>query len=196
MKILNQVLEANREFIKERQAKELLKPTPEVSKIPSKELAIFTCMDTRLVDFLEGAMGVKRGEAKMLKNAGNTLAHPFGGMIRSLMIGIYELGVNEVMVIGHRDCGMAGASAEGMIEKMLARGVSPDAIKLIEKSLHQWVDTFHHPIENVGDVVMQIRENPLIPNDVPVHGLIFDPNSGELELIVNGYDHVKPVVSE
>lgn len=188
MKILDQVLEANQEFLKEWQTKKAQLEVPTVSKIPSKELAIFTCMDTRLVDFLEGAMGVKRGEAKVLKNAGNTLTHPFGVIIRSMAMAIYYLGVKEIMVIGHRDCGMAGATAEGMMEKMLERGVSPEAIKLVESSLKNWVDTFHHPIENVAEVVKQIRENPFIPKDVPVHGLIFDPNEGRLDLIVNGYE--------
>jgi carbonic anhydrase len=191
MTILEQVLEANQQFVeewKDRQLKDAVKP---VSKIPSRELAIFTCMDTRLVDFLEGAMGVTRGEAKMIKTAGNTIASPFGVVIRSLVIGIYELGVNEVMVIGHHDCGMAATTAKGLKEKMIARGVEPDALKVVDEDLVRWTDSFHNPIENVGDVVKQIRENPFIPNDVPVHGLIFNPNSGELELIVNGYDHLQ-----
>jgi carbonic anhydrase len=190
--ILDQVLAANKEFVKRWQKKKADLNVPKVSKIPSKELAIFTCMDTRLVDFLEGAMGISRGEAKVIKNAGNTVTHPFGVVIRSLVMAIFALGVKEIIVIGHLDCGMATATAEDLKEKMIARGVSPDAVKLIEGALSNWVDTFHHPIENVADVVKTIRENPLIPKDVPVHGLIFDPDDGHLELIVNGYENLAP----
>ncbi|ARU59856.1 carbonic anhydrase [Tumebacillus avium] len=185
--ILAQVLEANEGFVSEWQKLQEQGRKP-VSKIPSKELAIFTCMDTRLVDFLEGAMGIQRGEAKVLKNAGNTLASPFGVVIRSLVMAIYALGVKEIIVIGHLDCGMASATADDIKAKMLARGISPDAIKLVEGAMSQWVDTFHHPIENVAEVVKSIRENPLIPKDVPVHGLIFDPENGKLDLITNGYE--------
>jgi carbonic anhydrase len=188
MRILDQVMATNREFVKEWATRKEAKQVPTVSKIPAKELAIFTCMDTRLVEFLESAMGVSRGDAKVIKNAGNTLASPFGVIIRSLVMAIYYLGVNEIMVIGHLDCGMAHASAEGLKERMLARGVSPDAIKVVEQAMINWVDTFHHPIENVADVVKQIRENPFIPKDVPVHGLIFDPVDGHLDIIVNGYE--------
>ncbi len=188
--ILEQVLEANTGFVDEWKKRKELQNVPAVSKIPSKELAIFTCMDTRLVDFLEGAMGIQRGEAKVIKNAGNTLTHPFGVVIRSLVMAIYALGVKELIVIGHLDCGMSTATADDLKEKMIARGISPEAIKLVEGALSQWVDTFHHPIENVAEVVKTIRENPLIPKDVPVHGLIFDPDDGRLDLIVNGYENL------
>ena len=34
----------------------------------------------------------------------------------------------------------------------------------------------------------ELRMNPLIPKDVPIHGLIFHPRTAvEIEVIVNGY---------
>ncbi|MBP2641372.1 MAG: Carbonate dehydratase [Firmicutes bacterium] len=186
MNILDQVLAANHHFV-EHLPDEYIHYCPETSKLPTRQLAIFTCMDTRLVDFLEPAMGIKRGEAKMIKNAGNSVTGPFESTIRSLIVGIYELGVKEVMVIGHLDCGIAHTSAEGLIQKMLERGISPDAIKMVEAELKNWIDHFHHPVDNIEEVVIKIRSNPLIPKDVPVHGLLFNPQSGQLEVIVDGY---------
>ena len=43
------------------------------SKLPKKHLAIVTCMDTRLVNYLEPALGIKRGDAKIIKTVGNCL---------------------------------------------------------------------------------------------------------------------------
>ncbi len=186
MTILEQVLTANRRFVGHL-PDEYLQSSSENSKLPSRQLAIFTCMDTRLVDFLEPAMGIKRGEVKMIKNAGNSVTGPFEATIRSLIVGIFELDVKEVMVIGHLDCGVAHSTAEGLIQKMLERGISPDAIKMIEAELRSWIDHFHHPIDNIEEVVLKIRTNPLIPKDVPVHGLIFDPQTGQLEVVVDGY---------
>ena len=94
---LETIIEANRSFVRPN-------AFPPLPKSPAKQLAIFTCMDTRLVDFLEPAMGLKRGEAKVIKNAGNTIIDPMGGaVIRSLVAGIFMLGVEEIFVIGHRD---------------------------------------------------------------------------------------------
>ena len=103
-----------------------------VSKYPARQLAIYTCMDTRLVDFLEPAMGIARGEAKVIKAAGNMITGPFDEVIRSLMVAVYELGVNEIMVVGHKDCGMQHSTSESLKKRMLERGIKPEAITEIE----------------------------------------------------------------
>jgi len=163
---------------------------PPLPKSPKKQIAIFTCMDTRLVDFLEPAMGLRRGEAKVIKNAGNTIVDPMSGaVIRSLVAGVFMLGVEEIFVIGHRDCGMAEIDAESVKSNMVRRGISPDVIDIHVPDLKQWLGIFAHPVENVERVVKIIRHNPLIPQDVPVHGLLFCPNDGHLDIVVNGYTH-------
>jgi len=178
---LDLIIAANKNFVKP----EAFPPLP---KAPQKQLAIFTCMDTRLVDFLEPAMGLKRGEAKVIKNAGNTIVDPMSGaVIRSLVAGIFMLGVDEVFVIGHRDCGMAEIDAESVKKDMVSRGISPDIIDIHIPDLKQWLGIFAHPVENVERVVKIIRHNPLIPKDVPIHGLLFCPNDGHIDVVVNGY---------
>lgn len=190
MSILDEILEANQKFV-EHLPEEFIEYCPWTSKLPKRELAIFTCMDTRLVDFLGPAMGIRRGDAKVIKNAGNSVTGPFEATIRSLLVSIFELGVNEIIVIGHLDCGISHTTSKGLIEKMLDRGISLDAIKMVERELENWIDHFHHPIDNVEEVVMKIRSNPLIPKDVPVHGMIFDPHIGKLEVVVDGYKAIK-----
>ena len=153
------------------------------SKLPKKHLAIVTCMDTRLVNFLEPALGLSRGDVKIIKQAGNVLTGVFDATVRSLLVCIYELGVKEIAVIGHHECGMAKTTSQSLTEAMIERGVSPDAIKMVEKELVEWADSFQRPEENVKEVVKQLRENPLIPKDVKVHGLMFHPRSGKVELL-------------
>ena len=156
------------------------------SKLPKKKLAIVTCMDTRLVNFLEPALGITRGDVKVIKNAGNCITGVFDSTIRSLLVCIYELGVQEIIVIGHHECGMAKTTSESLTKAMLSRGISADAVRMIQKDLNEWADEFKHPEENVRDAVAKIKTNPLIPKDVKVHGLMFHPRSGKLELIVKG----------
>jgi carbonic anhydrase len=180
MTLLDKVLTNNEKFVRPG-------AFPPLPKDPKRQLAIFTCMDTRLVDFLEPAMGIKRGDAKVIKNAGNTLVDPNGGVIRSLVAAIFLLGVEEVFVIGHKDCGMSTVDAERLKAKMIARGVDPAAIDSLVPDLGQWMGAFACPEENVERVTSIIRNSPLIPRDVPVHGLIFCPNDGHLEVIVRGY---------
>jgi carbonic anhydrase len=105
MNLLNSILTANRNFVHPG-------AFPPLPKNPKKQFAIFTCMDTRLVDFLEPAMGIKRGDAKVIKNAGNTLVDPLhGGVIRSLVAAIFMLGVEEIFVIGVTSRDKSGESS-------------------------------------------------------------------------------------
>lgn len=193
MNTLEQILQANKHFVENLPA-DYTSMDSGADRFPSRELAIFTCMDTRLVDFLEPALGISRGQAKVIKNAGNSVTSPFESAIRSLVIGIFELGVKEIVVIGHLDCGLAAADSQQLIQKMLERGISADAIKMIEKEMESWVDHFHHPLENVEEVVGKIRSNPLIPKDVPVHGLMFNPHTGDVSVVVDGYEQSTQIV--
>lgn len=182
MTLLDSILNANRKFVHPG-------AFPPLPKNPKKQFAIFTCMDTRLVDFLEPAMGISRGDAKVIKNAGNTLVDPLhGGVIRSLVAAVFMLGVDEIFVIGHEDCGMASVDPEKLKLDMISRGIMPESIEMHVPDLAQWIGAFGCPNENVADVVGKIRANPLIPKDVPVHGLIFCPNDGRLDVVVSGYD--------
>jgi carbonic anhydrase len=175
MSFLNDVLEHNSRWVEARN-----RP---LSKVPQKKIAIFTCMDTRLVEFLEQAMGLGRGDAQVIKNAGNTLVDPGGGVIRSLVVAIFTIGVGEVFVIGHTDCGMAQIDETKLEEAMIARGITREAIDGLHPGLREWVGGFRDPRRNVERVVRLIRDNPLIPKDVPVQGLMFNPASGQLKAV-------------
>ncbi|WP_352416644.1 hypothetical protein [Oscillibacter ruminantium] len=44
--------------------------------------------------------------------------------MRSILIGIYELNIEEVLVIGHTDCGARCTDSKNLIEKMKVRGIT------------------------------------------------------------------------
>lgn len=83
---------------------------------------------------------------------------------------------------------MASVDGDGLRAKMLARGVTAEEIDQRIPDMTYWVGAFSHPRENVQRVVQVLRDNPLLPKDVPVHGLLFCPNDGRLELVASGYD--------
>jgi len=189
MSILQNILTANEIFCADPPV-DYTQEDVKQSKLPQKQVAIVTCMDTRLVNFLEPALGIARGDVKVIKTAGNSVTGVFDGVIRSLMVCVYELGVKEIIVIGHHECGMAKTTSQSLTEAMLSRGVPKEAIHMIAKELRDWADEFQHPEQNVMDTVETIRLNPLIPRDIPVHGLIFHPRTGKLDLLDDGYKFV------
>lgn len=153
-------------------------------KRPAKKTAIVTCMDTRLVELLPAALGIRNGDVKMIKNAGGVVTDPFDSTMRSLLVGVYELGVENIMVIAHTDCGVQGMEGREMIELMKKRGVSDETISVIERCgirLEQWLDGFEMTEEAVRRSVKLIRNHPLMPRDgVTVSGFVIDTVTGKL----------------
>lgn len=184
MRLLDEIMHANETYLQLNGINPAETPVP---RPPQRKVAIFTCMDGRLVELLEPAMGISRGDAHIIKNAGNTVVHRNSEVIRSLVVSIFALGVEEVLVVGHRDCGMARLDTNELEQAMLARGVPQEAMDAVD-NLHEWLGGFGDPEANVRNVVRRIRSSPLVPDDVPIHGLIVEPQRGKLSVLVNGYE--------
>jgi len=154
---------------------------PAISRGVEKKTVIFTCVDSRLVDFLESAMGVSRGDVAVIKNAG---IHVTEDVLRSLAVTLFSFEIKEILVVGHTDCMIAKISAYDFTEAMKRQGVSRDAIP--SGDLRGWLGAASSERERVRDAVNALRRSALIPREVLIHGLLVDINSGSLELIVRG----------
>ena len=85
------------------------------------------------------------GDVKIIKNAGGVVTSPFGSVIRSLLVAIIELGVEEIMVIGHTDCGVQHIDSDMMIHHMKERGISQESIDLMKYcgiNFEEWLAGF------------------------------------------------------
>ena len=163
----------------------------ETSKFPDKKIAIVTCMDTRLVELLPAALGIRNGDVKMIKNAGGTITNPFDSAMRSLLVAVYELGVNEIMVIGHTECGVQGMNAAEMLRLMKQRGVDEEHISLMRHcgiDLDSWLHGFDDTADAVRETVDLVRHHPLMAADVRVGGYIIDPATGAMTVVCRDTD--------
>jgi carbonic anhydrase len=182
---LSDILEHNTQFVERREYEPF-----RTTVFPDKKLVVLTCMDTRLVELLPRAMNLRNGDAKVIKNAGAIVSHPFGSVMRSVLVAVYELMAAEVAVVGHYGCGMTGLSCQRILDKAVARGVSLTTLQTLEHSginLQSWLTGFDSPEDGVRKSVAVIRQHPLLPKDVPVHGLIMCPDTGRLDLLTDGY---------
>lgn len=176
--MLEKILEHNRKFVQKRKNSREDKP---ISGHAQKDVMVFTCMDTRLVELLEPAMGFGRGDIKILKNAGNIIRNNCSDVIRSVAVGTVLMGLKEVYVVGHSDCGMRKQKADDIKAKMIEKGISKDSIDSID--IEEWFGLLKDEAENIKDAVLKLKNSPYIPKDVNIHGLLMDPNTGEIEVI-------------
>lgn len=179
--MIDEMMRRNREFVANKEYEKYI-----TSKYPDKKIAIVTCMDTRLVELLPAALGIKNGDVKMIKNAGGTITNPFDSTMRSLLVAVYELGVNEIMIIGHTDCGVQGMNADEMLHLMRERGIDEEHIRLMRHcgiDLDSWLHGFDDGEKAVRDTVDLVRNHPLMCKDVRIAGYIIDSETGLLQPI-------------
>ncbi|MGN7468832.1 beta-class carbonic anhydrase [Brevibacillus sp. SAFN-007a] len=189
MRKLDEILAFNREFVANREYEKY-----QTTKFPDKRLVVLSCMDTRLEELLPKAMNLRNGDIKHVKSAGAIVSHPFGSIMRSILVAIYELNAEEVIVVGHYDCGMSAIDSKRTMAKMLEKGVSAQTFSTLQHAginLHKWLHGFDRVEESVRNSVETIKNHPLLPANVAVHGLLVDPETGRLDVVVNGYERTE-----
>ena len=179
--MINEIIEYNKQFVARKDYEQYV-----TDKYPDKKLAVLSCMDTRLTELLPAALGLKNGDAKIIKNAGGLVIAPFDSALRSLVVAVYELGVEEIMVVAHSNCGACHMSFDHFHHEMNQRGVTDETLDTIRRcgiDLDQWLEGFKDTPESVRKTVETIKTHPLMPRDITVRGFIIDSVTGALEEI-------------
>jgi carbonic anhydrase len=185
MSTLSDILDHNAQFVRSREYESYL-----TDRFPNKKLIIVTCMDTRLVELLPKAMNVRNGDVMMIKVAGAVVSHPFGSVMRSIIVAVHKLDAQEIAVVGHHGCGMVDLNSAEILQCVRESGVSADVMRTLTQSgirMDEWLTGFKRVEDGVMASVTMIRNHPLLPHNLPVHGLVMDPETGKLDLVVDGY---------
>lgn len=183
---LEDILSFNKQFVASKAYEAFL-----TDRFPDKKIVIVTCMDTRLTELLPKAMNLKNGDAKFIKIAGAVVAAPFGSVMRSILVAIYSLGVTEIYVVGHHDCSMSSMGHEAILKEARAAGIEDSAINTLLHAgidLESWLTGFESPAAGVHASVRMIRNHPLLPKHIVVHGLLIHPDTGQLDMLTVGDD--------
>jgi carbonic anhydrase len=144
-------------------------PTKHLDVRPSRQLAIVTCMDSRLDVF--AALGLGDGEAHVLRNAGGVITDD---VIRSLAISQRKLGTREVMLIHHTDCGMQKITDDGFRAELLeTTGVAPAFA----------IESFGDVDADVRQSILRVRRSEFVPYRDRVRGFVYDVDSHRLREI-------------
>ena len=178
-KILNEVLAANQNYAAHFGEKGKL------ALPPARRFAILTCMDARL-DPAKFA-GLSEGDAHVIRNAGGRASDD---AIRSLVISYKLLGTQEFFVIHHTNCGMEfftndairGLLANSLETAELTSAGFRDIGKGPGSRAGEFIDflTIKEQRQSILDDVERIRNHPLVPKSIPVHGYLYDVTSGKL----------------
>jgi carbonic anhydrase len=134
-----------------------------LAREPQRQLAVVTCMDSRIDLF--ALLGLGLGQAHVLRNAG---ARATDDLLRSLALSHWALGTREAVVIGHTDCGLEAASNEELRARI---GPAAEGVDFLP---------FADVEDAVRDSVYRILASPLLPDGYRASGFVYDVRTGNL----------------
>lgn len=145
-------------------------PGDRSSPRPSMQVAILTCMDSRIRVF--EIFGLKQGEAHVLRNAGGVVTDD---MIRSLALSQRKLGTREVLLVHHTNCGLQLVTEDDFKDELEAdSGLRPT-----------WsVEAFREVKDSVRGSMNRVRQSPFLLHRDAVRGFVYDVHTGELTEVV------------
>lgn len=134
---------------------------------PALGVAVVACMDARVNVY--GILGLNEGEAHIIRNAGGVATDD---VIRSLAISQRLLGIREIILIHHTECGMLTFTDEDFKASIQAEtGIKPP-----------WAaEAFPDLAADVRQSIARIKASPFVPHTDAVRGFVFDVASGRLE---------------
>jgi carbonic anhydrase len=173
--ILDTLLAGNRSYV----AKEWDPADRELATPPALKLAVVACMDTR--HNVEKVLGLKHGDAKVIRNAGNLLDD---GTLRSLVVAVHLLGVRTIAILGHTKCGMTLVGrGEFRIAKSIAATTEIPLHEAMQPDFQRWLGGFGDAEENVRRGIDLLENHPALPKDLEVIGLLYDNDTGQVRAV-------------
>lgn len=140
--------------------------TPDLPLPPRLNLAVVSCMDSRLDTF--AMLGLDLGDAHIMRNAGGVVTDD---MARSLVISQRKLGTKEIILIHHTDCGALTFTDDELRNELheetgFKPTWSPESFKDLDADLRQ--------------SMARLRANPFLLHKDDIRGFVFDVHTGKL----------------
>ncbi|PKQ27044.1 MAG: carbonic anhydrase [Actinobacteria bacterium HGW-Actinobacteria-4] len=140
--------------------------TPDLPLPPRLQLAVVSCMDSRLDTF--AMLGLELGDAHIMRNAGGVVTDD---MVRSLVISQRFLKTREIILVHHTNCGALTFTDDELRNQLHAETGfkptwSPESFTDLDSDLRQ--------------SMARLRANPFLPHKDNIRGFVFDVHSGEL----------------
>lgn len=139
--------------------------TGELPAPPTRRLAVVACMDAR-VDVYR-ILGLRDGEAHVIRNAGGIVTDD---VIRSLIVSQRKLGTDEIVLIHHTACGMAGLDEEALRAELREKTGSEPRFDF---------GSFDSVEESVRSSIAKLTEDPYIEAR-SIRGFVYSISDGRL----------------
>lgn len=150
----------------------------------NKKVLLLTDIEHGIEPIIQQVTNIQQENMLTIHSYDSVIVHPYGDIMRSIIIAIYQENVEEIIVVGIED------KETDVVNLQIQR----DAIKnnreldyLFENcipefssgSLDEWLSGKENVSENIEKSIDMICHHPLVPSDVKVHGFKIDRTRGK-----------------
>ena len=150
----------------------------------NKKVLLLTDIEHEIEPIIQQVTNVQRENMLTIHSYDSVIVHPYGDIMRSIIIAIYEENVEEIFVVGIED------KETNVVNLQIQR----DSIKNNKEldylfkncmpefssgSLEELSGKRKENIENIEKSIDMIRHHPLVPSDVKVHGFMINKTGGK-----------------
>lgn len=150
----------------------------------NKKVLLLTDIEHGIEPIIKQVTNVQRENMLTIHSYDSVIVHPYGDIMRSIIIAIYEENVEEIFFVGIED------KETNVVNLQIQR----DSIKNNKEidylfkncmpefssgSLEEWLSGKENVSENIEKSIDMIRHHPLVPSHVKVHGFMIDKTGGK-----------------
>ncbi|HDR7707487.1 TPA: carbonic anhydrase [Bacillus thuringiensis] len=150
----------------------------------NKKVLLLTDIEHGIEPIIQQVTNIQQENMLTIHSYDSVIVHPYGDIMRSIIIAIYQENVEEIIVVGIED------KESDVVNLQIQR----DSIKnnreldyLFENctpefssgSLDEWLSGKENVSENIEKSIDMICHHPLVPSDVKVYGFKIDRTRGK-----------------
>ncbi|MFE7374888.1 carbonic anhydrase [Bacillus cereus] len=150
----------------------------------NKKVLLLTDIEHGIEPIIQQVTNIQQENMLTIHSHDSVIVHPYGDIMRSIIIAIYQENVEEIFVVGIED------KETDVVNLQIQR----DSIKnnreldyLFENcmpefssgSLDEWLSGKENVSENIEKSIDMICHHPLVPSDVKVYGFKIDRTRGK-----------------
>ncbi|WP_066060101.1 carbonic anhydrase [Robertmurraya korlensis] len=157
--------------------------------LDKNQKALFlTDIENRLDSILQEVTNIPAENMLTIQSYDSIISHPYGDIMRSVIIAIYQENVKEIFVVGTKDKKTAGNvltqldSIKDKIQTLdyLFENCMPE---FSGGTVDGWLNGKENDSNDIVKSVNIIRNHPLVPSHVSVRGLIINKNDGKFSIV-------------
>ncbi len=154
----------------------------------NKKVLLLTDIKHGIEPIIQQVTNIQQENMLTIHSYDFVIVHPYGDIMRSIIIAIYQENVEEIFVVGIEDKETDIVNLQIQRDSIknnreidyLFKNCMPE---FSSGSLNQWLSGQKNVSENIEKSIDMIRHHPLVPSDIEVHGFRID-RTGEKEMVV------------